>query len=148
MKNSFSIKYLILAAVVLNGCKEKINDGQIISISFSSSGGQLGFNSTQKITSDSLVYFCDIYVDTIAAIDERKANKSYSLNDMISDKEIETLSTVKSGESTIAFDGIDTKLVVETKSKTYVVINAEKDPLWLKMQSTFNGIFKKEFNAK
>lgn len=142
------IKYIFLFTIVLNSCKEKNNDNQLISISFSSSGGQMGFNGSQKITSDSLIYFYNINLDTIDAIDERKANNNYPLNNIISDKEIEILSTVKNGESTIAFDGIDTELTIETKSKKYVIVNGEKDPLWQKIKLAIGGIFKKEFNVK
>ena len=142
------IKYLIFFTIVFNSCKEKTNGNQLISISLSSSGGQMGYNSSQKITSDSLIYFYNINLDTIKAIDESKINTRYKLEEMITEKEIESLPAIKNGERTIAYDGVDTELIVETKKRKYVVVNGDKDPLWQKIKLSMATIFDEEFKRK
>ena len=147
MKNSFLIKYLILAAVFFYSCKEKPGN-KLISITVSSSGGQMGYNSSQKITSDSLLYFFNINLDTIEAVDGRKKNSNVELENIITDKQIDSFASIKSGEMTALYDGIDTEIIIETTDKKYVVVNGEKNPLWQKIKLAMDAIFKKEFNIR
>lgn len=142
------IKYILLFTVAFNSCKEKTKENQTVSISFSSAGGQMGYNSIEKITSDSLIYFYNINLDTIEAVDERKVNAQYKLSEIITQEEIESLPAIKNGERTIAYDGVDTELIVETENKKYVVVNGEKDSLWQKIKLAIDSIFKKEFTIK
>lgn len=144
MKNSFPVKYLILAVVVFYSCKEKPSN-KLISITVSKSGGQMGYNSSQKITSDSLLYFFNINLDTIEAVDGRKKNSNYELENIIADNQIDSFATIKSGEMTALYDGIDTEITIETTDKKYVVVNGEKNPLWQRIKVAMDGIFNKEF---
>ena len=147
MKSTFPIKYLILATIVFYSCKEKTVN-KLVYITVSSSGGQMGYNSSQKITSDSLIYFFNINLDTIEAVDERKKNKNVELESIIADKQIDSFASIKSGEMTALYDGIDTEITIETIDKKYVVVNAEKHPLWQKIKIAMDVIFKKEFNIR
>ena len=147
MKITFPIKYLILATVVFYSCKEKTSN-KLASITVSSSGGQMGYNSSQKITSDSLLYFFNINLDTIEAIDGRKKNTNIEFESIIAEKQIDSFATIKSGEMTALYDGIDTEITIETTDKKYVVVNGEKSPLWKKIKEAVEGIFKKEFDIE
>lgn len=147
MKNSFPIKYLILAVVVLYSCKENPNN-KLVSITVASSGGQMGYNSSQKITSDSLLYFFNINLDTIEAIDGRKKNPNIKLENIIAEKQIDSFALINNGELTALYDGIDTEITIETTNKKYVVVNGDKYPLWQKIKSTMGSVFKKAFNAQ
>ena len=147
MKISFPIKYLILATIVFYSCKEKPGN-KLVSITVSSSGGQMGYNSSQKITSDSLLYFFNINLDTIEAVDGRKKNSNIDLENIIADNQIDSFASIKSGEMTALYDGIDTEITIETTDKKYVVVNGEKSPLWKKIKEAVEGIFKREFNIR
>ena len=147
MKIAFPIKYLILATVVFYSCKEKTSN-KIVSITVSSSGGQMGYNSSQKITSDSLLYFFNINLDTIEAVNGRKKNTNIDLENIIADNQIDSFASIKSGEMTALYDGIDTEITIETTDKKYVVVNGEKSPLWKKIKEAVEGIFKREFNIR
>ena len=94
MKIAFPIKYLILATVVFYSCKEKTSN-KIVSITVSSSGGQMGYNSSQKITSDSLLYFFNINLDTIEAVNGRKKNTNIDLENIIADNQIDSFASLK-----------------------------------------------------
>ena len=147
MKISFPIKYLILATVIFYSCKEKPGN-KLVSITVSSSGGQMGYNSSQKITSDSLLYFFNINLDTIEAVNGRKKNTNIELENIIADNQIDSFASIKSGEMTALYDGIDTEITIETTDKKYVVVNGEKSPLWKKIKEAVEGIFKREFNIR
>ena len=147
MKITFPIKYLILATIVFYSCKEKPGN-KLISITVSSSGGQMGYNSSQKITSDSLIYFFNINLDTIEAVDGQKKNSNIELENIIADKQIDSFASIKSGEMTAMYDGIDTEIIIETTDKKYVVVNGEKHPLWQKIKEAMEVIFKKEFDIE
>ena len=147
MKSTFPIKYLILATVVFYSCKEKTSN-KLVSITVSSSGGQMGYNSSQKITSDSLLYFFNINLDTIEAVDGRKKNSNIDLENIIAYNQIDSFASIKSGEMTALHDGIDTEITIETIDKKYVVVNGEKHPFWQKIKIAMDVIFKKEFNIQ
>ena len=147
MKITFPIKYLILATVIFYSCKEKPGN-KLVSITVSSSGGQMGYNSSQKITSDSLLYFFNINLDTIEAVDGRKKNSNIELENIIADNQIDSFASIKSGEMTALHDGIDTEITIETIDKKYVVVNGEKHPLWKKIKEAVEGIFKREFDIE
>ena len=106
----------------------------------------MGYNRSQKITADSLLYFFNVNLDTIEAVDGRKKNSDNELENIIADNQIDSFATIKSGEMTALYDGIDTEITIETTDKKYVVVNAEKNPLWRRIKVAMDGIFNKEFN--
>jgi hypothetical protein len=139
---------MAIATVLFYSCKENTTNNKLISITVSSSGGQMGYNSSQKITADSLIYFFNINLDTIEAINGRKKNPNVELEKIIANNQIDSFSLIKNGELTALYDGIDTEITIETTEKKFVVVNGQNDPLWQRIKLAIDSIFKKEFNIK
>ena len=149
MKNMKSI-FILCTVFAFLSCKPQDkksikNNEEIKSISISTFGGEMGYMQSLKITHDSLYYDYNLSVDSTKKRTENKLNTNYKLENIINLKQLANFSKIINGKSRLPVDGTDTKIVIETKHKTYTVINAEGSDIWQTLETRLGQIINSEF---
>ncbi len=147
MKNIF----IIAALVFFTSCSEKIEhkftpeENDLISITISTYGGAMGYNESFTMRTDSLLYNLHIQMDSTKNRRGNVRNVGYSLDDIVTQNQVEEFSKIKGSESRQPVDGTDNSITVETATKKYNIVNGEKNVLWSKIYKRIVNVKKKEF---
>ncbi len=144
------MKYLLAAFIFLASCSQKntvsiANEEKIISVSMTTYGGMMGYSGNIEVTKDSL-HFSEIIStqpDKNVKIDE--INLKYEPASLLDTITLDELSTVQNGESNLAFDGTDTKIVIITNQRKLEIVNGGKSPQWTLLESKLKNIIYKDF---
>ncbi len=136
--------------LVLSSChsQDKKSNTEIIkSISFSTVGGELGYNRTFKMTADSLYFYFNLAVDSTKKRNEKRVNNNYKLEDIIQAEQLISFSKIMNGQSRQPIDGTDTEIKIETSRNTYSVINGEDNETWEGIKMKMHKILVSEFKT-
>lgn len=153
MKKLFSISILLILIVFSFSCFQKnkesnTNNNKIKSISILTYGGEMGYSQSLKLTKDSLHFSFNIAVDSTRKRNEKKLNKLYKLDDIVSLAEAMSFSKIVDGKSRLPVDGTDTKIIIETGEKEYSIINGDNNEIWRRIEVEMASIINKEFKTK
>ena len=119
--------------LIFFSCNDKIVDKisnskteEIISISLSEIGGQLGYYRVIKVTKDS-IHFETGTTSTKKHKEWHSAIKPETWKSMTSSFKIRNLDSIESSPSIQPIDGIDESFQIKTNKKSHVYVNAQND---------------------
>ncbi len=129
--------YLILAglALLLQNCQNTVNSDttpenekeQLTHVVWSSYGGQRGYVEKVTVTKDSIFHTSYTTMNENETVKNKYKNTPEKWQKLVEAFRFSDFKKVKDGESRLAFDGADEKIIVRTATKTDSLVNGFED---------------------
>ncbi|MEC5157205.1 hypothetical protein [Chryseobacterium sp. MP_3.2] len=129
--------YLILAgsALLLQNCQNTVNSAtttdneneKLTRVEWSTYGGQRGYVEKMVITKDSILHSSFTTMNDNETVENKYKNSPEKWRKLVDAFQISDFKKVKDGESKLAFDGVDQKLIVRTATDADSLVNGFED---------------------
>ena len=129
--------YLILAglALMLQNCQNTANSAtttekkneKLTRVEWSTYGGQRGYVEKLIVTKDSIFHSTYTTMNDDETVEHQYKNSPEKWQKLVDAFQISDFKKVKEGESKLAFDGVDQKIIVRTATDADSLINGFED---------------------
>ncbi len=142
--------YLILTglALLLQNCQNTVNSAtttenekeQLTRVEWSTYGGQKGYVEKVTVTKDSILHSTFTTMNENETVENKYKNTPQKWQKLVDAFQISDFKKVKDGESKLAFDGADEKIIVRTATKADSLVNGFEDKVYYPKIEKFTKI--------